>query len=188
MAGRDLFSISEEIRRCTLCPLWKGRTLAVPGDGPTGAKIMLIGEAPGANEDREGMPFIGRSGVYLKASLLKVGIDPGAVFITSAVKCHPAKNRTPTLVECGMCRDTYLLSQISLINPLLIILVGGVSVRTLLGTGEMKEMHGKTIVRDGRTYFVLHHPSAAMRFPAIRAMFEKDLVELGKVAAKVLKK
>lgn len=188
MAGRDLFSISEEIRRCTRCPLWKERTLAVPGDGPSNAQIMLVGEAPGAHEDREGLPFIGRSGVYLKTSLSKVRIDPATVFITSAVKCHPPKNRVPTVAECGTCRDTYLISQISLIKPKLIILVGGVSVRTLLGTSlEMKELHGKIIVREGVSYFVLHHPSAALRFPAIRLMFEKDLVELGRVAAKMLK-
>src|SRR3989344_9207196 len=84
-----LFSLAEAVRRCTACPLWKGRTLAVPGEGPKDAKIMVIGEAPGEQEDREVLPFVGRSGKFLIKMFEEIGLNRSQLFITSSVKCRP---------------------------------------------------------------------------------------------------
>src|SRR3989338_3951753 len=109
---KTLYSLAEGIRHCTACPLWKSRTLAVPGEGPSNAKIMFLGEAPGAEEDRQGLPFVGRSGKFLDELFTTVGITRKEVFITGAVKCHPEKNRTPTSHEVYTCKSLWLDQQI----------------------------------------------------------------------------
>lgn len=182
----NLFSIAEDIRRCTKCPLWKARTLAVPGDGPQGAKLMFIGEAPGAEEDRIGLPFVGRSGKFLTEAMERAGIDRKSVFITGSCKCRPPQNRTPTSAELSTCVSNWTSQQISLINPNIVILMGQTAVKGLLGkgSGQVKDLHGKIFVRDGRNFFVTYHPSAAMRFPLVRKMFEKDLKILKNMTVK----
>src|SRR3989344_7674711 len=109
-----IFSLAEEIRRCTACPLYKNATLAVPGDGPKNAKIMLIGEAPGEEEDRQGLPFVGKSGKYLTTLLESIGVQREDVFITSSVKCRPPKNRVPVSHELKTCKENWLSKQITL--------------------------------------------------------------------------
>src|SRR3989344_8563046 len=123
-----LFSLAEQIRRCTACPLWKKRALAVPGDGPGDAQLIFIGEAPGAEEDRLGLPFVGRSGKFLTEILLKVGIERKTVFITGSVKCHPPENRVPKTRELAICKELWLDRQVSLLKPKLIVLLGSVAI------------------------------------------------------------
>ncbi len=173
-----LFSLAEQIRRCTACPLWKGRTLAVPGEGPKDAKLMFIGEAPGEQEDRQGLPFVGRSGEFLTKMLGEIGIDRKDVFITSSAKCRPPKNRAPTVKECTTCKNLWLDKQIAILNPKLIVLLGGVAMRTCLGEKNVKSFHGKIVEKDGRKYFVTYHPAASLRFPALREEMKKDFVKL----------
>src|SRR3989338_5705960 len=103
-----LFSLAEEIRRCTSCPLYKNRMLAVPGEGGFAKRVMVVGEAPGAEEDRMGLPFVGRSGKFLDAMLLVAGLNRGDVFVTGACKCRPPKNRTPSTREITTCHDLWL--------------------------------------------------------------------------------
>jgi|SRR3989338_6522520 len=177
-----LFSLAEQIRRCTACPLWKKRTLAVPGDGPGDAQLIFIGEAPGVEEDRQGLPFVGRSGKFLTEMLLKMGIDRKTVFITGSVKCHPPENRVPTQKELSTCKELWLDKQVGLLKPKLIVLLGSVAIRSSLGEKtDLAKVHGSIVEKNGLLYFLTYHPSAAMRFPAVRKLLAEDFEKLRKV-------
>lgn len=177
----DIFSLSEQIRRCTACPLWKTRTLAVPGEGAKNAKILFIGEAPGAEEDHQGVPFAGKSGKFLNELFNEIGLKREDVFITSIVKCRPPQNRMPLAKEIKMCNELWISKQIEILNPKLIILLGKVSADAILGKIYFKKTHGKIVDRDGKKYFVSYHPSAGMRFPKIRVLMKKDFWKLKKM-------
>src|SRR5690242_6391800 len=112
--ARRLDELAEQIRVCTKCPLLESRTLAVPGDGKYTSKVMIIGEAPGREEDESGHPFVGSAGRYLDHVLEGTGIDRGDFFITNTVKCRPPKNRTPQSNEVETCTSNYLFEQIEL--------------------------------------------------------------------------
>ncbi len=175
-----LFSLSEGIRKCTSCPLYKGSTLAVPGEGPQNAKLMILGEAPGEEEDRQGLPFVGRSGKYLESLLKTAGINRKEVFITNAVKHRPSGNRTPKASEIKICAELWLDKQIGVIKPRLIILLGSVALRSMKIQGTVEKLHGKIIKKNGQNYFITFHPSAAMRFPQTRKKMESDFKRLEK--------
>src|SRR3989344_3139322 len=175
---QTLFDLAEGIRNCTACPLWKNRELAIPGEGSSKAKIMFIGEAPGTEEDRHGLPFVGRSGKYLVEMLTLANLHPEDVFTTSCVKCHPPKNRQPTSKELSTCKELWLVKQIELINPEIIVLLGKVALKSLLGDKDLQKLHGKIVTKDGRKYFVTYHPSAGMRFPNIGLLMKKDFMKL----------
>jgi len=174
-----LFSLAEQIRRCTACPLYKKRMLAVPGEGKVGSQLMLVGEAPGAEEDRLGLPFVGKSGKFLDVMLAAIGLSRGDVFVTGACKCRPPLNRTPTKKELVVCRELWLKKQIELVGASVVVLLGGSALWSVLGENEVKKWHGKVVVRDGKKYFVTYHPAAAMRFPAVRKAMVKDFEKLG---------
>ena len=175
-----LYDLAEEIRRCTACPLWKKRTLAVPGEGS--GKIMFVGEAPGVEEDRQGLPFVGRSGKFLDEMLKLGGLDRRKVFLTGAVKCHPSGNRNPTVGELRTCRELFLEKQIKVLKPKLVVILGRVALKSLLGGEKLGELHGKVVVKDGQRYFATYHPAAGMRFPSVREKMEKDFKKLkGKI-------
>jgi uracil-DNA glycosylase len=162
-SARRLEELAAQIRVCTKCPLWQSRTLAVPGDGPTArAKVMIIGEAPGREEDESGHPFVGATGRFLDHVLEGTGIDRKDFFITNTVKCRPPKNRTPRKLEVETCTSNYLFEQIELINPRLIVLLGIVAAKRMLGVKSIGEARGRIIERDGRKYLVGYHP--AVRF------------------------
>ncbi|MBI2668438.1 uracil-DNA glycosylase [Candidatus Woesearchaeota archaeon] len=180
-----LFTLAEGIRACTACPLHKSRTLAVPGDGPANAKLFFVGEAPGNEEDRQGKPFVGRSGKFLDQLLQKAGIKRSDVFITGAVKCHPAKNRTPSASELNTCRHLWLENQIFLIQPALVVILGTAALRSLLQKEKLQPLHGKIIEKNGQKYFITYHPAAGMRFPKIRKMMEDDFGKLKKTLEKL---
>ncbi len=176
-----LFSLAEQIRRCTACPLYKKRMLAVPGEGKVGSQLMLIGEAPGAEEDRMGLSFVGRSGKFLDVMLSRIGLNRADVFVTGACKCRPPENRVPTVSELVTCRELWLLKQIELVDAKFVVLLGGAALWSVLGEREVKKWHGKVVVREGRRYFVTYHPSAGMRFPSVRQLMERDFGKLGKM-------
>ncbi len=176
-----LFSLAEQIRRCTSCPLYKNRMLAVPGEGKVGSRLMLIGEAPGAEEDRVGLPFVGRSGKFLDVMLSGIGLNRNDVFVTGACKCRPPENRTSMSKELVTCRELWLKKQILLVDASVVVLLGSSALWSVLGVKEVKKWHGKLVVRDGRKYFVTYHPSAGMRFPAVRKLMEKDFENFGKM-------
>jgi DNA polymerase len=160
--ARRLEELASQIRVCTKCPLWESRTLAVPGDGKFSSKVMIIGEAPGREEDESGHPFVGSAGRYLDHVLEGTGLERSDFFITNTVKCRPPKNRTPKRLEVETCTSNYLFEQIELINPKLVVLLGGVAAKKMLGVKSINEARGSIIERDGRKYLVGYHP--AVRF------------------------
>ncbi len=159
---KRLEELAQQIRVCTKCPLCESRENAVPGEGKSNAKVMIIGEAPGREEDESGRPFVGATGRFLNEVLSGSGIDRDDFFITNTVKCRPPKNRTPRKLEIETCTSNYLFEQIELVNPRLIMLLGAVASKTVLGVKSINEARGKVIEREGRKFIVGYHP--AVRF------------------------
>jgi DNA polymerase len=166
---KRLEQLAEQIRTSTKCPLHESRTHAVPGDGLPTAKVMIIGEGPGRDEDKSGHPFVGASGRFLNEVLEGVGIDRSAIFITNIVKCRPPSNRTPRKNEVDTCTSNYLFEQLELVNPKLILLLGAVAAKKLLGVKSINEARGRVIDHEGRKHLVGYHP--AVRF------YREDLAE-----------
>jgi uracil-DNA glycosylase len=162
VANEKLEAMAAQIRVCTKCPLHQSRTLAVPGDGKASAKVMVIGEGPGREEDQSGHPFVGASGRFLDQVLEGTGIDRSDLFITNMVKCRPPQNRTPKAGEVEICTSNYLFEQIELINPKLIMLLGAVAARKLLGLKTINQARGQVIEHEERKFLVGYHP--AVRF------------------------
>jgi DNA polymerase len=154
-----------QIYNCKKCRLWQGAKHGVPGEGPLNAKIMFVGQNPGADEDELGRPFVGRSGKYLTKTLGEFGIKRQDVFITNIVKHVSPKNRKPFPDEVSACLP-YLISQISFIKPKIIVILGA---------------SAKDTPRiDGIEYIQIIHPSAAMRFTQMREKFIVQISELSK--------
>ena len=124
---KELEELHESIHNCTLCALHKTRTNTVPGEGSSKARLFFVGEAPGAKEDETGRPFVGRSGKLLTTMIEGIGLSREDVFITSILHCRPPNNRTPTRSEREICRP-YIEKQIELINPQVIVLLGGTAI------------------------------------------------------------
>jgi uracil-DNA glycosylase len=160
--ARRLEKLDEQIRACVRCPLHHSRTLAVPGEGKATAKVMIIGEAPGKTEDETGRPFVGSAGKFLDHVLAGTGFERSDFFITNIVKCRPTANRAPKTSEVETCTSLYLFKQLALINPKLIVLLGGVAVKKMLGLKTVEEARGRIIQRDGGRYLATYHP--AVRF------------------------
>lgn len=167
----DLDTLHSKILSCQLCDLAHGRTKAVPGEGPCPAGIMLVGEAPGAEEDITGRPFVGRAGRLLDRSLGLAGINRSEVFITSVVKCRPPLNRKPKSLEMESCRP-YLRSQIDMVKPRVIGLMGNVACGALLNIQGVTALRGRVI--QGR-FFVTYHPAAVLRNNNLQEAFVTDL-------------
>jgi len=161
-----LHTLENQVSRCQRCPLYKKAHKGVPGEGNPKARIFLVGQAPGTEEDRSGKPFAGRSGKFLSEQLAKLGIDRKDVFITSVVKHYPPGNRMPTKDEVNACLP-YLLEQIMLVNPEVVVLMGN------LAQGIKTDP-----VLQGRRIIETPHPAAAMRFPRMRKEFERVMVAL----------
>ncbi|MDO8265067.1 MAG: uracil-DNA glycosylase [Candidatus Parcubacteria bacterium] len=174
---KELKRIAEAIKKCKKCILWKTRNNTVPGEGPANARIIAIGQAPGANEDMTGRPFIGRAGKLLTQLLEMAGMDRKKVFITSPVKCFPPKNRKPTKKEVFLCLP-YLKNQIKIINPQKIILLGEVAFKLFFPEKRMKDFRGKWLIQDNKNYFISYHPAAGIRFQKFKKILEKDFKKL----------
>jgi uracil-DNA glycosylase len=159
--AQRLEELATQIRGCVQCPLHATRTLAVPGNGLVTASVMLIGEAPGRDEDKHGRPFVGAAGRFLDQVLAGSGVNRSDLFITNIVKCRPEKNRVPRKSEIDTCTSLYLFEQIALVNPSLIMLLGGVAAKTLLGVRSVNEARGRRIEHNHRTYLVGYHPAAS---------------------------
>lgn len=174
-----LNSVHQAIRCCIKCRLHEKRINAVPGQGPIEADIMFVGEAPGKAEDLTGLPFVGRSGIFFDNLLRSSGIDRKQVYITSAVKCRPPANRNPLADELEICKINWLEKQISLVDPKLIVILGKVPLRQIFNrTDNLDTLHGQTLEKNSRHYFVTFHPAAAMRFPQVRKKMVEDFEHL----------
>ncbi len=169
--------IATEISTCTRCPLHQGRTQTVPGSGNANASIMFIGEAPGASEDEQGVPFVGRSGQYLNYLLNQIGLSRPDVFITNVVKCRPPSNRDPKSDEIEACKD-YLARQIDTINPEVIVTVGRFSMARYFPKAKISNIHGQPKYENGRAYYPIYHPAAALRNPGLKRDMEEDFKRL----------
>jgi len=165
---------------CTKCPLHLTRTKAVPGEGPSDAAVMVVGEAPGANEDREGRPFVGAAGQNLQALLSRAGLRREDVFITNVVKCRPPGNRRPTRVESVTCHP-YLRRQIELMEPRVIVLLGDTALKEIFPEGTLGEMHGRPARRSERTYYPTYHPASMIYNASLKAVLEGDFEGLGRL-------
>jgi len=176
---RPIDKIAARVRKCRRCRLWKGRKHAVPGEGPCPAKIMLIGQAPGRNEDETGRPFVGRAGKFLDKMLKHARIDRKKAYITSVVKCFPPRNRVPRIDAIESCNQ-YLKEQIRLVQPKTVILLGNISIKTVLRTQDPRlgTNHGKFVKRNGILFLLTYHPAAGMRFPTIRKQMIADFLQI----------
>jgi uracil-DNA glycosylase family 4 len=154
-----------QIYSCQKCRLWQGAKQGVPGEGPFDAKVMFVGQNPGADEDELGRPFVGRSGKYLTKTLAEYGIKREDVFITNIVKHISPENRKPFDDEIRACLP-YLIAQINFIKPKIIVLLGA-------SAKEAPRI-------DGIEYIQVIHPSAAMRFTQMREKFRCQINELAK--------
>ena len=178
--------IAAEVRGCTLCDLHKTRTKAVPGAGNLQTQILFIGEGPGFNEDKQGLPFVGQSGKYLETLLKIINLKREDVFITNVVKCRPPENRDPLPVEIGTCKP-YLDQQINLIDPLMIVTLGRFSMARYFPNGKISQIHGQAKIENGRAYYPLFHPAAVLRNPALQSQMEGDFRRIPEILTKVQK-
>ena len=169
----SLEEVARLVKNCTECPLHRGRTNAVPGEGNAQADVMFIGEGPGFREDREGRPFVGPAGQLLEGLLASIGTNRKEVFIANMVKCRPPDNRDPAPAEIAAC-GKYLDRQIELINPKLIVTLGRFSLGRFFPGESITKARGKTRVKDGRTIFPVLHPAAALRRPELRGIMVED--------------
>lgn len=170
----NLESLRLDIERCVRCPLHRTRRNAVPGEGPSNARLVFVGEAPGAMEDESGRPFVGRSGELLTRLLEEIGLSRQEVFITSVLKSRPPNNRVPRPEEVEACRP-YLERQIELIEPQIVVLLGTTAVSTVIGPWKMSEAHGRFYDSGSHLFFITYHPAAALRFPRMYESMREDM-------------
>jgi DNA polymerase len=178
---KQLEKLNREIKNCKKCFLWKTRKNAVPGEGPIKAKIMILGQSPGVEEDKTSRPFIGRAGKFLNQLLKMAGMERKKVFITSPLKClpQPPINRKPKKEEIDACLP-YLEKQIEIINPQKFILLGEVAFSVFFPDKKLSNFRGKWIKKAGKFYFPTYHPAAGLRFPKIRTCLRRDFARLGR--------
>lgn len=180
LAMLDLGALRERVIACTACGLCSGRRQAVFGMGPEQARWLVVGEAPGEQEDRQGLPFVGRSGQLLDAMLASVGMSRERdVFIANVIKCRPPGNRNPKPEEIAAC-SPYLMRQIALLKPERILVLGRFAAQTLLGTdAAIGGLRGRvhTLRTDGREIPVVvsYHPAYLLRSPSEKSRAWQDL-------------
>jgi len=168
---------------CVACPeLAATRTRVVPGVRPEGADVLLVGEAPGAQEDALGVPFVGRSGQLLDSLLGEAGLDRERVAVANVLKCRPPANRKPKRAEIARCRP-WLTRQIELADPRVIVALGGTAAEWFFGAGaRITTLRAVPQVVDGRPVLVTYHPSAAIRFGPRGAPLAALREDLGRAA------
>jgi uracil-DNA glycosylase len=171
------------IRGCERCVLAKTRTLAVPGEGPLDAEVLLIGEAPGANEDKQGRPFVGQSGQFLEELLAAAGMTRAEVYICNVLKCRPPSNRDPLPGEIAACRD-YLDEQIELIDPLMVVTLGRYSMGRYFPQQTISRIHGQYKEINGRFYVPMYHPAAALHQQNLREVILDDFRAVPRILEK----
>jgi len=175
LSGYDLPRLDALVSKCTRCRLAEGRTKTVFGSGSPRAKIIFVGEAPGREEDLQGLPFVGRAGQLLTKMLAAIGFTRDEVYITNILKCRPPNNREPQEDEMAAC-EPYLLRQLELIDPAIICALGRIAAHGLL-----KKPTALSILRQGVHYYndvpvaVVYHPAALLRNPNLKRDAWEDL-------------
>jgi len=167
--------IREDIGDCTRCRLHKGRTNLVFGVGNVNADLMFVGEGPGADEDAQGEPFVGRAGQLLNNMIAAMGLKREDVYIANVVKCRPPGNRTPEKDECDTC-SPFLLRQIEVIRPKVIVALGAVAAKNLLAVNDsMANLRGRWFDFKGCRLAATYHPAYLLRDPRQKKETWKDL-------------
>ena len=172
-------ALSYEIRACVLCPLHETRTQAVVYRGSLAPKVLFVGEAPGVAEDREGIPFVGRSGHRLDAAIGEIGLTPDEFGVVNLLKCHPPKNRFDRAAE-RTCRP-YLDRQIAFLAPKVVVSLGSHAFHALAPEGPpILEAAGQPYPQASPSLFPLIHPAAAMRSRRLAERWDRDVGALGR--------
>ena len=171
------------MRACLLCTLAQTRKLAVPGEGPAPAPVMLIGEGPGRNEDEQGRPFVGAAGKFLEELLAAAGLQRAQVYITNVVKCRPPENRDPLPAEVAACAG-YLERQIELVDPRVIVTLGRFSMARWFPLERISAIHGQARQFGVRLVVPMFHPAAALHQPKIRPQLLEDFAKLPQLIVK----
>ena len=172
-----LEELAEQVRGCTDCPLNTSRTHAVPGEGPSSADIMFIGEGPGYQEDRQGRPFVGPAGKLLDDLLSTIDLNREDVFIANMVKCRPPSNRDPSPTEIAAC-SKYLDRQIELVSPKLVVTLGRFSLGKFFPKESISRARGKVRKTAGLNVYPIMHPAAALHRPELKTLIEDDFKAL----------
>jgi len=189
MSSSEWSKLIDDIKRCSKCRLSKYRRNPVPGEGNPHAKIMFIGEAPGAREDATGRPFVGAAGKLLTQLIESIGLKREEVYITNVVKCRPPNNRDPEEDEISAC-SPYLTKQIQLIKPAIIVALGRHAAKFLFESAGLKwrnmgSMHGRVfdaVLFGVKTKLIAtYHPAAALYYPKLRPELEEDFSKLKKL-------
>jgi len=170
--------LKEECMACRGCALAETRTNVVFGVGSPEAEVLFIGEAPGANEDAQGEPFVGRAGKLLDDMLAMIGLDRSRIYITNSVKCRPPQNRDPLNTEKDACRG-YLRRQVELMRPKIIVCLGRISAAEIIKEDfKITQEHGQFFERGGIQMMALYHPAALLRDPRKKPETFEDLKRL----------
>jgi uracil-DNA glycosylase family 4 len=178
--GNDWLSLQRDVQSCEACNLSKSRTQTVFGSGDSNAELLLIGEAPGAEEDRQGMPFVGKAGKLLDAMLFAISLKREQVFICNVLKCRPPNNRNPQADEVASCAS-FLAAQIESIKPRIILALGGFAAHSLLETDlPVYKMRENLNVLPGTEIpvVVTYHPASLVRNPEQKAESWTDLCKV----------
>lgn len=183
MSGLE--AIAERVAGCTQCELSEQRERTVPGSGAADADIMIIGEAPGYNEDKQGLPFVGAAGGVLTELLAGIGLRREDVYITNMVKCRPPSNRDPQAAEMSACAD-YLDRQIALIDPKVIVTLGRFSFGKFFPGRSISRERGKPRMWNGRMIYPMYHPAATLHNPRLRPALESDFRNLPEMVEEVI--
>ena len=177
----SLEDVRTHVETCHKCPLSNGRTKVVFGCGNASARVLIIGEAPGKNEDLQGEPFVGSAGKYLNELLELAGITRDEVFIANVLKCRPPSNRNPYVEEIEQC-SPYLRAQTRLIDPELIVTLGNFATKFILKTDKgITNIHGILHKAGKFKVFPVFHPAATMYDRKKKPLLEADFVTLGKL-------
>lgn len=182
-----LLNLKQEANACTSCSLCQTRTNIVFSDGCENAPIMLIGEAPGKNEDETGIPFIGRAGQLLRKFLFDCGYEQKDFYIANTLKCRPPENRKPTKDEKAAC-SKFLEKQIELVNPKIVVLVGSTALESFINDKKLTitKARGQVFEINGRKFIPIFHPSYLLRYHSMevgspRYLFKEDLDKIKKM-------
>ena len=173
----EFIELYEENADCPNCPLARTRTRTVPGTGHAAADFMFIGEAPGAREDEQGVPFVGPAGRFLDELLAAAGLSRDTVYICNVVKCRPPANRDPAPDEIDACHS-YLDRQIEIVDPKVLVTLGRFSMARWFPGTTISRVHGQPKRIDGRFVVPMYHPAAALHRGDLRPVIEADFAQL----------
>ena len=174
----ELAQLAKQIIVCTKCDLHRSRKKAVPGEGPTHAEIMFIGEGPGFHENEQGRPFVGAAGKFLDQLLELAGVTRAGVWITNVVKCRPPGNRDPLPNEVETCTSNYLQHQIRIVNPSIIVTLGRFSMGLFFKGAKITQIHGQMRKVGDRFVIPMYHPAAALHQASLKPAIMADFAKL----------